>query len=279
MEIDKKDITVVIPLYNGEKTIIRVLDAINNQTGNDYIGEIIVVNDGSKDNSRGLVEEYALSSSIKINLINCVNGGVSKARNIGLKHVKSKWIALCDSDDEWLIDKIISQVEIINANGQIDFLGGNHVKEPQKYLFREIKTLRRITVKDLCLKTLPQTSTAIFRKLIVDKIGGYDENQRYAEDGNFFMKIAANYNYYYDPKQVIVYGDGKSGFGDSGLSANILEMHKGLIKNFKEMRDLGYISPIFTFFALLLEEFKYIRRRIIVKIFRWGKCYECRNNY
>lgn len=271
MEIDKKDITVVIPLYNGEKTIIKVLDAINNQTGKDYIGEIIVVNDGSKDASRSLVEKYTLSSPIKINLINCINGGVSKARNTGLKQVQSKWVALCDSDDEWLSDKITNQVEIINRNSQIDFLGGNHVKDPQKYLFREIKYLRRITVKDLCLKTLPQTSTALFRKSIFDKIGGYDENQRYAEDGNFFMKIAANYNYYYDPKQVIVYGDGKSGFGDSGLSANILEMHKGLIKNFKEMRDLGYISPLFLFFSLIIEDIKYIRRKFIVRNSRQGK--------
>lgn len=268
MEIDKKDITVVIPLYNGENTITKVLDAIINQTENDYIGEIIVVNDGSKDDSRSLVEQYAISSPIKINLINCVNGGVSKARNTGLKQVKSKWIALCDSDDVWLIDKIANQVKIINSNEQIDFLGGNHVEKPQKFLFREIKMLRRITVKDLCLKTLPQTSTAIFRRTIFDKIGGYDENQRYAEDGNFFMKIAANYDYYYDPKQVIVYGDGKSGFGDSGLSANILEMHRGLIKNFKEMRDLGYISSLFLFFAIIIEKIKYIRRKIIVNSFR-----------
>ena len=264
MEIDKKDITVVIPLYNGERTIVKVLDAINNQTGKDYIEEIIVVNDGSKDNSKNLVEKYAMTSPITIKIINCVNGGVSKARNTGLKQVKSKWVALCDSDDEWLSDKIKNQVEIINSNNQIDFLGGNHVRKPQKYLFREIKVLRRITVKDLCLITLPQTSTAVFRKIVFDQIGGYDEKQRYAEDGNFFMKIAANYNYYFDPKQVVLYGDGKSGFGVSGLSANIYEMHKGLLKNFREMRDLGYISTPYFYFAVLIENIKYIRRKIIV---------------
>ena len=267
MNIAEKDVSVIVPLYNGETTILKTLDSIVNQSGKIYIKEIIVVNDGSTDNSRRLVEQFSGSSPVRIVLINCSNGGVSKARNIGMKNASGKWIALCDADDEWLNNKLIIQADIINSYNDIDFLGGNHVSKPQKYMFRKIETLRKITVKDLCLKTLPQTSTALFKRDIFEKIGGYDENQRYAEDGNFFMKIAANYNYYYDPRQVVVYGDGKEGFGESGLSANIKEMHRGLVKNFIEMHQLGYISKIYLILAILIEEIKYARRRTII----WGK--------
>lgn len=265
MNIDEKDVSVVIPVYNGEKTILKTLNSIVNQSENVFIKEIIVVNDGSTDNSERLVEDFAGDSQIEIVLVNCANGGVSRARNIGMKRATGKWIALCDADDEWLRDKMTLQVEIINQHSNIDFLGGNHVSEPQKYFFREIKTLRRITVKDLCLKMLPQTSTAIFKRDIFEKLGGYDEKQKYAEDGNFFMRIAANYNYYYNPRQVVIYGSGKGGFGEAGLSANIKEMHKGLEKNFKEMYQAGYISKMYLCFSIIVEKIKYARRAIIVR--------------
>lgn len=264
MIINEKDISVIVPLYNGQNSITKVLDAIVNQSVSKYIKEVIVVNDGSTDNSQELVENYSISSSIKINLINIINGGVSKARNIGLQYASGNWIAMCDSDDIWFKDKIRHQVKIINSNSKIDFLGGNHTNIPQKYLFKEIQGLKRFLIKDLCLKTLPQTSTAIFKRSIYEEIGGYDEQQKYAEDGNFFMKIAARYGYYYDPEQVVIYGDGKGGFGDSGLSANILEMHKGLIKNLKEMESLGYISKKYMVFSIIIENIKYLRRKIIV---------------
>ena len=264
--IDKRQISVVIPLYNGEKTIGKVLNAIIHQINPEYIKEIIVVNDGSTDSSKEIVEKVATDSPLRIRLINTKNGGVSKARNVGLINATGNWIALCDSDDVWLPNKIEHQVSIINRVNSIDFLGGNHVDYDQRFKFRRLHGLKRITVKDLCLKTLPQTSTAIFKKSIFDKIGGYDENQKYAEDGNFFMKIAANYNYYYDSKQVVNYGDGKKGFGDSGLSANIDQMHEGLKKNIREMKQLGYISNLYCMFSLLIENCKFLRRKLIVKI-------------
>ncbi len=265
MDINKKDITVIIPMYNSKKTIYKVLVAIINQTFSEYINEIIVVNDGSNDGSQQVVESIVNNSSIKVTLINCENGGVSKARNVGLFHAKTKWVALCDSDDEWLEDKLENQINIINNNPGIDFLGGNHTPYTQKIFFRNINSLKRITVKDLCFKTLPQTSTAIFKRYIYERLGGYDETQKYAEDGNFFMKIAANYGYFYDPKQVVIYGDGKSGFGDSGLSANIFKMHEGLIKNFNEMKQLNYISKSTHILAICYENIKFLRRKWLVK--------------
>ncbi len=257
------EISVIIPLYNGERTIKRVLQAILDQTAYEYIHEIIVVNDGSTDNSRTIAESFAQNALIAVKVISVSNGGVSKARNIGMKNSSGKWIALCDADDIWLPDKIKHQVEIINNNEDVDFLGGNHVEMVQQFLFRKIKDLTRLSVKDLCLKILPQTSTAIFKRSIFETIGGYDENQKYAEDGNFFMKIASKYGYYYDPVQVVIYGDGKRGFGDTGLSADIQEMHKGLLKNMNEMYSLGYIDKFYLYYSIIIENVKYVRRKWI----------------
>lgn len=268
MNIEKKEISVVIPAYNCEKSIKATLDSIFSQTFKEYIKEIIVINDGSTDNTGKIIEEYKNTATIKLITKNILNMGVSNARNTGINIATGKWIALCDSDDVWLPQKIEHQVKIINNNNEIDFLGGNHLNKAQKFFFKKIIGLKRINCNKLCFKMLPQTSTAIFKKEIVDSIGGYDIKQMYAEDGNFFMKVSANYNYFYDSDCVICYGNGKDGFGESGLSKNIYEMHKGILKNLKEMKELNYIKFNIYIIALIYENIKYLRRKIIVK---WKK--------
>ena len=221
MNIREKDISVIVPVFNGEKTIINTLQSICQQTAKEYIKQIIIIDDGSTDMTAQIIAEYSKQVDIDIRLYSFINGGVSKARNQGIKRAEGSWIALCDADDTWLSQKLEKQIELINTYDNIDFLGGNHTNYVQKILWKKIDKLTKLNVYDLSIKMLPQTSTAIFKKAVIEKAGIYDENQYYAEDGNFFMRIAANHNYYYYPEQVVYYGNGKRGFGDSGLSANI----------------------------------------------------------
>ena len=91
-------VSVVIPVYNVEKYLKRCLDSIINQTYKNI--EIILVNDGSKDNSRDICEEYAKKYE-SVSLINQENGGLSAARNTALKIVSGDAVTFVDSDD-WL---------------------------------------------------------------------------------------------------------------------------------------------------------------------------------
>lgn len=89
-------ITVVVPVYNAERTITRCIDSILKQTFDSFV--ILVINDGSTDNSQSIIEEkYILNP--KITIINQVNCGVSHARNVGIKNSKTDYIAFVDSDD------------------------------------------------------------------------------------------------------------------------------------------------------------------------------------
>ena len=100
MSETKKDFTpffsVVIPLYNKEDTVLRALESVRQQTFNDF--EVIVVNDGSTDNSYYVIEHY---DKLKIKLLNQENKGVSFARNRGVEEAKAELIAFLDADDEW----------------------------------------------------------------------------------------------------------------------------------------------------------------------------------
>lgn len=260
-------ISVIIPMYNSEDTIKRALDSIKNQTALDKIEEIIIVNDGSKDRSLETVEEYHLNNKeLPIKVIDKKNGGVSTARNTGLRAAKSKYVALLDSDDEWAPTKTEKQLEILENNPEIDFIGCNRNNEDIKILFKKVDKLHKASLKELIITMFPQTSTAIFKRSVIDKVGYYDENQKYAEDGNYWMKICANCNFYVIPDSLVITGGGKPSFGHSGLSGNLKEMQLGTIKNIKDLLNEGYINKFQYTITYAFYYIKYVRRIIITKM-------------
>ncbi len=262
------NISVVIPAYNCEEFIIDALDSVYGQTGIDTIKEVIVVDDGSTDNTRYVVEDYEKKLPIgcpKLVLINKENGGVSSARNTGAKYATGTWLAFLDSDDEWFDSKIERQCEIIENIGEenIDCLGGSFLGDTLSILTKKYEGLFRANIKQICLKNFPQPSTAIVKTSIFHAIGGFDENCRYAEDGKFFMEVCTKYSLYYDTKQVLVFGHGKRGFGVSGLSGNLKAMHLGNIRNIKDLRNAKEIGWPFYAFLRVFYQIKYIRRKML----------------
>ena len=118
MEKYHPKISVIIPVYGVEKYIRQCLESIINQTYKNL--EIIVVNDGTKDNSMKIVEEYLSDERIKI--INKQNGGLSSARNRGMEEATGKYIFFVDSDD-WIE---LNTIEILVKNSKsVDIVGTN----------------------------------------------------------------------------------------------------------------------------------------------------------
>lgn len=261
-------ISVIIPAYNSERTIVKALQSVANQTVIKLIKEVIVINDGSTDTTGKLVDSYIKNSNLPFPIvcINKENGGVSTARNMGMKNAKGEWLALLDSDDEWYPNKLEEQFKVIQNHPEIDFLGTNHTDTVLKILGKKITKLYSPSLKEICIKMFPQTSTAVFKRSIFNEIGGYDEERKYCEDGQYFFKICEKYNYYYMPEQLVVFDRGRRGFGISGLSGNIKAMQDGMRKNLKELHDRKSIGTIFYFLILIYSELKYIRRKIICKM-------------
>jgi glycosyltransferase involved in cell wall biosynthesis len=266
--LENKIVSVVIPMYNAQNDILRCLTSVHNQTYKKL--EVIVVNDGSKDNSESLVNEFMNKHpELKITLINKTNGGVSSARNTGLKLAKGIFIALLDSDDDWYPNKIETQLNLFNQYPTIDFLACNPIKERiDRFLFRKFGELNYIKVSDLIYKNYFQPSTVIFKREVMERVGLFDENQRYAEEGNYFMRIAHQYQCVLVNHKLIGYGQGKAGFGHSGLSGNIVEMEKGELKNLFFAHKSGFINVFQLLLALLFSLFKFSIRVIRVKILK-----------
>lgn len=260
-------ISVVIPLYNAENTIIECVSSVLDQTYNKNI-EIIIVNDGSTDNSNKILKEFIRKNNIKnILIIEKENGGVSSARNVGLKKSTGDFIALLDSDDIWLPKKLEKQVKILKSNTEIDFLGCNRNNEKTKIWRKEIKELTRIKLNDLLIKMLPQTSTAIFKKEILNDVGFYDETQSHGEDGNYwFRMICEGKVFYMMPESLVITGGGKYHYGESGLSADLSKMYNGEIKNYILLYNMKYIKTSKYMFIRLYSFLKYLRRIVLVNL-------------
>lgn len=264
MERDTKlKISVIIPMYNASKTIVQALDSVKNQTYKcNY--QILIANDGSEDNSQDVVGEYiSKNPQMDITLINQPNGGVSSARNAGLKKAEGDYIAFLDSDDVWKENKIKEQINIFDNNNDVDFLGTSFAG----FRVRGKKgQLSKIPFRNLLFRNYFQPSTILMKSNIIHEIGYFEEKQRYAEEGNYFLRVSRRFNCYFYNKDLIYFGNGKSGFGENGLSSNLKEMEKGELKNLRFAYKNKWIGVGTYCFAVCFSLLKYLRRVIIVKL-------------
>lgn len=115
-------VSIIIPVYNAEKNILKLLKRLDNQTYSKY--EVIVIDDGSNDNTRKYVEEF-IKNKEKFKLYCEENSGVSSARNLGIVKSKGKYITFIDADDDIFDDSIELLVNSIERN-ESDFVIGNY---------------------------------------------------------------------------------------------------------------------------------------------------------
>jgi len=190
MKYTKPQISVVIPVYNREQTIGRAIDSVLAQER--LPEEIIVVDDGSTDNTPEILDSYLT----KIQVVRQDNKGVSASRNRGIELAKGKWIAFLDSDDEWLPDKLQKQMTYIKQHPNIRILQteerwirNNMRVNPGKKYFKKSGNIFRN-----CLKTcIVGPSTVICESALLAEMGGFDENLPVCEDYDLWLRIAAKH--------------------------------------------------------------------------------------
>jgi glycosyltransferase involved in cell wall biosynthesis len=120
---EKTLFSIIIPVYNAQNTIRRTLQSVLNQTFSSY--EIIVVNDGSRDNSARILQEFAHYPQVTV--LNQINAGVSAARNSGLQQASGEYVLFLDADD-WVDDNFLMSFKL-NLNAwpaeSVDLMVGN----------------------------------------------------------------------------------------------------------------------------------------------------------
>lgn len=258
-------ISVVIPAYNSEVTIEKSILSVISQTRYDLISEIIVIDDGSTDGTALIVDGLSREND-RIKLIKKSNGGVSSARNAGIRRSHGNWIAFLDSDDEWLPKKIEKQWEEIERRPEIRFIGCGRNYEKVKWGKRISESLYVLDLNHIQIKNWPHTSSAMIRRDVLRETGLFNEKMRYGEDGDLWNRIVVKYPIYYIPQTYEIAGGMKLQFGESGLSANLREMHKANLRNIMVLKKKREINGFFYIFLILYTNAKYIRRILLADV-------------
>lgn len=161
---DFKDglVSIVMPLYNGEKFVAEAINSVRTQDYENW--ELLVVNDGSKDNGPDLVTLISKEDS-RVKLINKDNGGVASARNVGIKAATGQYIAFLDSDDKWNDGKLTKQLNCLNLkNGKFCFTGTAFMDEDGNSLDKYWKVPEVVDYKKLLrANVIPCSSVLIDR--------------------------------------------------------------------------------------------------------------------
>jgi glycosyltransferase involved in cell wall biosynthesis len=188
MDQETIDISVVIPVFNRPLTIRRALDSVRAQTL--IPREILVVDDGSTDNTPEILNEYLP----EIRIITRENGGVAAARNSGILAAGGTWIAFLDSDDVWLPDKLEKQADYLRVHPEVRILQteerwirkGTHVNPPKKYK----KKGGNIFI-DCLSHCIVGPSTVMCRKDLLEEHACFDTSLSVCEDYDLWLRIAA----------------------------------------------------------------------------------------
>lgn len=187
--------SVIIPAYNAEKTISKCLLSVVND---ECCKEIIIINDGSTDNTQDLVSKFAIEYA-NIRIINCENGGVSKARNLGLKESCTEYIVFLDSDDYISENAVSEAVKLMKDNKLdlccIDMVEENIVRDKDNR-YKRIQDNLLVCDKEVgehIFNANPRSACAKVyrRKIIIDNELCFDEKMSYAEDLVFVLQYLA----------------------------------------------------------------------------------------
>ena len=249
------EISVVIPLYNSSKTIVATINSVLKQSYK--VSEIIVINDGSIDNSSNIVrdnfKEYLDENFIV--LIDKKNEGPSAARNIGVKIAKHEWIAFLDSDDQWAFDKIAEQVDILKYHKNIHICStcSNTLN------FNKKETFFFVSYKQLLFKNYFSTSSVLIKKEYFVHSRGFDESQKYSEDYGLWLEVLFSKNKgVVLNKKLLFYNVTEQ----DRLSNNSFLMMKGEILNYKKQFDKRRINFVLFQMLCVISIVKFLKRAL-----------------
>ena len=190
-------LSIIVPVYNAEQYLSRCINSLLNQHLNNF--EIILVDDGSNDGSAKICDDYAQKNDDIIHVIHTANGGVSRARNIGINAAQGEYITFVDSDDYVLPDILSVLFENI-LNNSFDIIQFLYIISPDIINYKTIKRDIEINDNNKAIKycfypKYIQNSACckLFRKELLYNVR-FDESLKYAEDQKFVIECCSKAN-------------------------------------------------------------------------------------
>ena len=236
MSDEKPEVSVIIPTYNRANLIGRSIQSVLNQTYQEF--EIIVVDDGSTDNTEYVVKGF---DDARIRYVRYQeNRGGSAARNAGIKIASGDYIAFQDSDDEWLPEKLEKQMVIFKSASVkvgVVYTGFWRIQNnKKKYIPSSAITKKSGNVyKSILNRNFITTQSAVIKKEVFKKTGMFDERIPAFQDWDLWIRISKYYEFQYVGEALVI-----SYYQSKSISANkkaSINAHKMILdKYFEDLR-------------------------------------------
>src|SRR5262245_33102769 len=233
------DVSVVIATYNRSRQVREAIDSVLAQTV--PVREIIVVDDGSKDDTR----THLLAYGDRIRPFFQANGGASAARNLAMRKASGSWIAFLDDDDVWVPEKIEQQWKLVENNPALGlvYCSDYAVDEQLRVLYeRKAQASNRGEVFErLLIKNFIFTSCVMARRDAVEKAGYMQKEFKFAQDWDLWLKIAAENPVDFAAAPLVLYRQSPTGCLTHDMKADdrLLEMKTIMERAF----ELRAVSP------------------------------------
>lgn len=179
-------VSIIMPAYNCEKYIDQAINSVIAQT---YINwELLVLDDGSNDNTLRIIENFSFYDSRIKALPNKDNIGVSATRNRGIAHANGEWIAFLDSDDKWDYRKLEKQFEVVQSKfAEFVFSGASYINEENEPFKGKFEVPEKIDYKQLRNHNVISCSSVLVMKKYFDNIKMEKDDMH--EDFAVWLKI------------------------------------------------------------------------------------------
>jgi glycosyltransferase involved in cell wall biosynthesis len=192
--MQREKVSAIIPVYNCERYVSAAIESVLAQT---YpVHEIIIVDDGSTDGTRAVLESYIG----RIRYIRQEKRGVAAARNSGIVHASGDFIAFLDADDLWLADKLQLQMDFLRNHPQYGLVYSDMKTFDETGILHEsVKIWLNMSppsgwiFKELFAETLFACDATVFAKACVDRVGYFDESLAVGEDYNMWLRMARHF--------------------------------------------------------------------------------------
>jgi glycosyltransferase involved in cell wall biosynthesis len=205
------ELSVVIPVYNGESYIEPTLDSVRRQTVSPL--ELLVIDDGSTDRTSDLVDAYRLANpELRMRLIRLPHGGPGQARNRGIEEANGAWIAFLDSDDLWFPEKLEQVARFCDAFPDANFFCHNelhrHLDGTETLLDYAVGFSEKGSLStQLYLRNRFSTSAVVCSRCLLIEAGLFDTSLSSAQDYELWLRMSPRIRAQVIPQTLGIYVD------------------------------------------------------------------------
>jgi glycosyltransferase involved in cell wall biosynthesis len=235
-------VSVIIPVYNGEKTIRETIESVLKQTCSDF--ELLVINDGSQDSTLEVVSSF---QDDRLKVFSYPNSGLAASRNRGIDRACGEYISFIDADDLWTPNKLEFQLKALQENDKaaVAYSWTAYINELSQSLNQGsyMKVNGDVYAKLLLIDFIASGSNPLIRRQALTEVGGFDESLSTAADWDMWLRLAARYHFACVPSPQILYR-----MSVNSMSSNVYKQEAESLqvieKAFSHVPDsLAYLKP------------------------------------